>query len=157
MRWSRDELIARGVLLVVMAMLFVFLIAPLSTILVNAVQDKEGRFVGLTHFIAYFQTPSLMRAAWNSLWVSTVVVLISVPTAFVFAYALTRTCLPTPLKAMFRLIALIPLLAPSLLSAISFVQWFGNQGALKFLLGGASIYGAPGSSWPRSTTPSRMR
>ncbi len=45
---------------------------------------------------------------------------------------------------MFRLIALIPLLAPSLLSAISFVQWFGNQGALKFLLGGMSIYGAPG-------------
>ena len=24
------------------------------------------------------------------------------------------------------------------------MQWFGNQGALKFLLGGASIYGAPG-------------
>jgi len=144
MRWSRDELIARGVLLVVMAMLFVFLIAPLFTILINAVLDKEGRFVGLTHFITYFQTPSLLRAMWNSIWVSTVVVLISVPTAFVFAYALTRTCLPTPVKATFRLIALIPLLAPSLLSAISFVQWFGNQGALKFLLGGASIYGAPG-------------
>lgn len=144
MRWSRDELIARGVLLLVMAMLFVFLIAPLFTILVNAVLDKEGRFVGLTHFITYFQTPSLMRAAWNSIWVSTVVVLISVPAAFVCAYALTRTCLPTPFKATFRLIALIPLLAPSLLSAISFVQWFGNQGALKFLLGGASIYGAPG-------------
>jgi iron(III) transport system permease protein len=144
MRWSRDEMIARTMLLVVMAMLFVFLIAPLFSILVNAVQDKEGRFVGLAHFITYFQTPSLMRAAWNSLWVSTVVVLISVPTAFVFAYALTRSCLPTPLKATFRLIALIPLLAPSLLSAISFVQWFGNQGALKFLLGGASIYGAPG-------------
>ena len=117
---------------------------PLATILLNAVQDKQGHFVGLTHFITYFQTPSLLRAAWNSIWVATVVVLISVPVAFVFAYALTRSCIPTPLKATFRLIALIPLLAPSLLSAISFVQWFGNQGALKFLLGGASIYGAPG-------------
>lgn len=144
LRWSRDELIARAVLLAVMAMLFVFLIAPLFSILVNAVLGKDGRFVGLAHFITYFQTPSLMRAAWNSIWVSTVVVLISVPAAFVCAYALTRTCLPTPFKATFRLIALIPLLAPSLLSAISFVQWFGNQGALKFLLGGASIYGAPG-------------
>lgn len=144
LRWSRDELIARAVLLAVMAMLFVFLIAPLFSILVNAVLGKDGRFVGLAHFITYFQTPSLMRAAWNSIWVSTVVVLISVPAAFVCAYAMTRTCLPTPFKATFRLIALIPLLAPSLLSAISFVQWFGNQGALKFLLGGASIYGAPG-------------
>jgi iron(III) transport system permease protein len=144
MRWSRDETIARAVLLVVMAMLFVFLVAPLMTILLHAVQDRDGRFVGLAHFITYFQTPSLLRAAWNSVWVSAVVAMISVPTAFVFAYALTRSRMPAPLKAAFRLIALIPLLAPSLLSAISFVQWFGNQGALKFLLGGASIYGAPG-------------
>jgi len=144
LRWSRDEAIARCILFVVMAMLFVFLIAPLFTILAHAVQDKEGRFVALAHFIAYFQTPSLLRAAWNSLWVSASVVAISVPVAFVFAYALTRTRMHPVLKAVFRLIALIPLLAPSLLSAISFVQWFGNQGALKFLLGGGAIYGAPG-------------
>ncbi|BEP46124.1 putative 2-aminoethylphosphonate ABC transporter permease subunit [Variovorax sp. V15] len=144
LRWSRDETIARAILFVVMAMLFVFLIAPLATILAHAVQDKDGRFIGLAHFITYFQTPSLLRAAWNSVWVSAAVVMISVPTAFVFAYALTRSRMPVSLKALFRLIALIPLLAPSLLSAISFVQWFGNQGALKFLLGGASIYGAPG-------------
>lgn len=144
MRWSRDEWIARAMLLAVMALLLAFLIAPLSSILVHAVLDKDGRFVGLAHFAAYFKTPSLLRAAWNSVWVALVVVLISVPTAFVCAYALTRTCLPTPFKATVRLIALIPLLAPSLLSAISFVQWFGNQGALKFLLGNFSIYGAPG-------------
>ncbi|RZL67807.1 MAG: putative 2-aminoethylphosphonate ABC transporter permease subunit [Variovorax sp.] len=143
-RWSRDETIARTALSVVMVVLFVFLIAPLATILIHAVQDKGGRFVGLANFIAYFQTPSLLRAVWNSVWVSAAVVLIAVPVAFVFAYALTRSRIPTPLKATFRLIALIPLLAPSLLSAISFVQWFGNQGALKFLLGGVSIYGAPG-------------
>ena len=144
MRWSRDEIISRAILLIVMGLLLLFLIAPLITILLNAVQDKDGNFVGLTHFITYFQTPSLLRSAWNSIWVATVVVLISVPTAFIFAYALTRSCIPAPLKVSFRLIALIPLLAPSLLSAISFVQWFGNQGALKFLLGSASIYGAPG-------------
>ncbi|WP_218509319.1 putative 2-aminoethylphosphonate ABC transporter permease subunit [Variovorax sp. dw_308] len=144
MRWSRDDLIARAVLFAIMAMLFTFLIAPLFTILVNAVQDKNGSFVGLAHFITYFQTPSLLRAAWNSIWVAAVVVMISVPMAFVCAYALTRTCLPVWFKGTFKLVALIPLLAPSLLAAISFVQWFGNQGALKSLLMGASIYGAPG-------------
>jgi iron(III) transport system permease protein len=144
LHWSRDELVSRAMLLAVMALLFTFLLAPLFSILVNAVQDKEGRFVGLAHFVTYFHTPSLLRAAWNSVWVAASVVLISVPTAFVCAYALTRTCLPAPFKAAVRLIALIPLLAPSLLSAISFVQWFGNQGALKFLLGGASIYGPAG-------------
>lgn len=144
MRWSRDEWIARGLLLAVMALLLIFLIAPLLTILAHAVEDRNGRFVGLEPFITYFQTPNLLRAGWNSIWVAAAVVLVSVPAAFVFAYALTRSCIPVWLKATFRLIALIPLLAPSLLSAISFVQWFGNQGPLKFLLGGISVYGAPG-------------
>jgi iron(III) transport system permease protein len=48
---------------------------------------------------------------------------------------------------LFRTIALAPLLAPSLLSAIAFIYWFGNQGVLKDwmqALGIASIYGAPG-------------
>ena len=51
---------------------------------------------------------------------------ITVPLAFGFAYALTRSCMPC--KALFRTITLIPLLAPSLLSAISLIYWFGNQG-----------------------------
>ncbi len=141
---SRDEWIARAVMLVIMGLLLTFLIAPLFSILVNAVLDKEGNFVGLTHFITYFHSPSLFRSAFNSVFVALCVVLISVPTAFICAYALTRTCLPKPFKATVRLISLIPLLAPSLLAAIAFVQWFGNQGALKFLIGDFSIYGAPG-------------
>jgi iron(III) transport system permease protein len=74
--------------------------------------------------------------------VSLAVAAITVPAAFVFAYALTRSCMP--LKGTLRLIALIPLLAPSLLPAIAFIQWFGNQGAAKWLMGGVSVYGAPG-------------
>ena len=42
---------------------------------------------------------------------------------------------------MFRQIALSPLLAPSLMPAISLVYLFGNQGLLKSWLAGASIYG----------------
>ena len=71
--------------------------------------------------------------------------LYSMPLAFGFAYALTRSCMPS--KGLFRAIALIPLLAPSLLSAISLIYWFGNQGVLKrwlTALGIAQIYGAPG-------------
>jgi len=139
-----DALIARIVLSCILFGLCCFLLAPLWAILVNAVLDKQGSFVGLTNFIIYIQTPALVQSAWNSIWVSLIVVLISVPSAFLFAYALTRSCLPDSVKAIFRIIALIPLLSPSLLSAISFVQWFGNQGLLKPLLSGGSIYGAPG-------------
>src|SRR5699024_10642957 len=52
-----------------------------------------------------------------------------------------------PFKGMNPAISLIPLLAPSLLSAISLIYWFGNQViALKFwqFLGFESIYGMSG-------------
>ena len=112
-----------------------FLLVPLASILVKSVQDKDGAFVGLAQFREYLQSPSLLESAWNTVWVASVVTFVTVPLAFMFAYALTRSCMPG--KGVFRLIALTPILAPSMLAAISFIQWFGNQGALKGLLMGA--------------------
>ena len=105
-----------------------------SSILVKALQDTRRRFRRPRQLRrATSQTPALLQSLWNSVWVSALVTLITVPLAFVFAYALTRSCMP--FKALLRTIALIPLLAPSLLSAISFIYWFGNQGALQVLDG----------------------
>jgi iron(III) transport system permease protein len=126
-------------------MLLAFLAAPLLAILLQAAQDDQGQFVGLRNFSSYLQTPSLLQSLWNSIWVSSLVTFIVVPLAFVFAYALTRSCMPG--KTIFRAISLIPLLAPSLLSAISLIYWFGNQGVLKDAMqavGIDQIYGAPG-------------
>ena len=68
--------------------------------------------------------------SWNSVWVVGAGDRWSrVPLAFGFAYALTRSCMR--FKGLFRTITLMPLLAPSLLSAISLIYWFGNQGVLK--------------------------
>ena len=137
--------IGHAVLLLIAFALLAFLAAPLAAILLQSVESKDGAFVGLDNFIAYIQTPALKQSLWNSLWVSAVVTFIAVPAAFIFAYALTRSCMP--FKGLFRTITLTPLLAPSLLAAISFTYWFGNQGVLKDAMGKlgiASIYGAPG-------------
>ena len=134
--------LAQILLLGCCAALVVFLLAPLLMILVKSVQDKAGSFVGLMHFQDYLATPALRSSIFNTLWVASVVTAITVPLAFVYAYALTRSCMRG--KVLFRIIALTPILAPSLMSAISFIQWFGNQGALKVLLGGVSIYGPLG-------------
>ena len=141
-RIDLSALLVRAALLASAVGLALFLLAPMTAIFVRAVLDNEGNFVGLQHFIAYFATPALARSVWNSVWVSLAVSAITVPAAFVFAYALTRSCMP--LKGTLRIIALVPLLAPSLLPAIAFIQWFGNQGAAKWLMFGASVYGAPG-------------
>jgi iron(III) transport system permease protein len=144
-RSDPTEWVALAGLLAVLLCLLVFLGAPLAAILLQSLQSAEGHFVGLANFITYARTPALLDSLWNSLWVSALVTVITVPLAFTFAYALRRSRMRG--KALLRGITLLPLLAPSLLSAISLIYWFGNQGAMKELLtalGIEQIYGAPG-------------
>jgi iron(III) transport system permease protein len=137
--------IAHATLLLVVLALVVFLALPLASILVKSLQNGDGAFVGLANFTSYLASPSLLTSLWHSVWVSLTTTVITLPLAFGFAYALSRSCMP--LKGTFRTIALIPLLAPSLLSALSLIYWFGNQGLARgfiHALGFNEIYGAPG-------------
>ncbi|MBB6579493.1 iron(III) transport system permease protein [Comamonas odontotermitis] len=128
------------------ALLVVGLLAPLAALLSHAfAPGQNGEGAGLARFIRYFQSPALLRSLWNSVWVSLLVTVFVVPLAFGFAYAITRSGIRG--KGVLRSISLLPLLAPSLLSAISLIYWFGNQGVFKGVvqtLGFDSIYGAPG-------------
>src|ERR1700694_1465547 len=137
-----EDRLAQGLLLASCAVLVVFLLAPLAMILVKSTEDKSGAFVGLQLFREYLQNAALRDSAFNTLWVGLVVTAVTVPLAFTFAYALTRSCMPW--KGGFRLIALTPILSPSMLAAISFIQWFGNQGALKSWLFGNPVHGPIG-------------
>jgi len=140
-----EALAARGGLVLVAAALFVFLAAPLAAILLRSVEDKSGAFVGLANFAQYFASPAFSRSAGNTLTFAALTTLLTVPLAFTFAYAIQRSCIRA--KWLWRNIALVPILAPSLLAALSFIYLFGNQGALKALLpwlGLTTIYGLPG-------------
>lgn len=139
---SRDDVIQRGALVVLALYLIVTILVPITVLLAKALLGKDGSFVGLANFVHYLDNPVLLRSAWNSLWIAALSTVICVTLAFAFAYGMTRTCLP--FKGGFRVISQIPLLAPSLLPAISLVYLFGNQGFAKSLLGGASIYGPIG-------------
>jgi iron(III) transport system permease protein len=145
LRGTAADHVASGALLLVALGLLAFLALPLLALLAQSLEDAQGRFVGLANFVAYARSPALLQSLWNSLWVSVVVTAVAVPAAFVFAYALTRSRMPG--KALLRGITLVPLLAPTLLAAISLIYWFGNQGVAKGLLaafGIEQIYGAPG-------------
>jgi iron(III) transport system permease protein len=137
--------LARGGLAAAALALFLTLGAPLLTILVKSVQDKDGHWIGLTGFVQYFATPSLLGSITHSLTFAALTTLVTIPLAFGLAYAIQRSCMP--LRGLFRGIALIPILAPSLLSALSLIYLFGNQGVLKSwvqFFGLGTIYGLPG-------------
>ena len=97
---------------------------------------------GLDNYKTYFSTPSLFRSIENSIFIATISTLITVTLAFWFAYALTRSKMKY--KGLFKLVALAPILVPSLLPGIGLVYLFGNQGVIKGLLFGESIYGPIG-------------
>jgi iron(III) transport system permease protein len=122
--------------------LVVTLALPLGLMLAKSLQGPEGAFVGAANYVQYFSTPSLFQSIGNSLFVSLVSTAITVPLAFVYAYALTRSCMP--LRGFFKSVALVPILVPSLLPGIGLVYLFGNQGLLKGLLFGQRIYGPIG-------------
>ena len=135
-------MVLRTALIVIIALLAVAVVFPLYSLLSMSLQDMDGEYVGLENFRIYFDTPALFASITNSLSVAISATLIVLGIAFVYAYALTRTRMP--LRWFFRGVALIPILAPSLLAAISLIYWFGNQGVLKSWLGGGSIYGPIG-------------
>jgi iron(III) transport system permease protein len=146
-RWALagEAIAARGGLLLLAAALFVFLTVPLAMLLVRSVEGRGGEFVGLANFVQYVRSPALAQSTVNTLVFALLTTLTTVPLAFVFAYAMQRSCVP--LKGLWRNIAMIPILAPSMLAAIAFIYLFGNQGALKFMLDGVglkTIYGMPG-------------
>jgi iron(III) transport system permease protein len=142
---AKEALAARGGIVLLAAGLLVFLTVPLAMILVRSVEARGGEFIGLANFIQYVQSPALAQSTRNTLTFAALTTLVTVPLAFLFAYAMQRSCIP--FRGLWRNIALIPILAPSLLAAISFIYLFGNQGAFKFMLewvGLKSIYGMQG-------------
>ncbi|MEO8545521.1 MAG: putative 2-aminoethylphosphonate ABC transporter permease subunit, partial [Burkholderiaceae bacterium] len=141
-RLDRDDWLMRGGVCLMIAMLGVTLILPLWWLLSKSFQDRDGAFVGLTNYIAYFSTPALFASVWNSLFIALLSTAIVLPLAFVYAYALQRSCMRW--KGLFQGLALIPILAPSLLPAISLIYLFGNQGFLKEWMFGVEIYGPVG-------------
>lgn len=138
-RLDRDDLLMRGGICLLIGWLLLTLILPLWWLLSKSFQNQNGEFIGLANYLRYFSTPALFASVWNSLFIATLTTAIVLPLAFVYAYALQRSCMR--FKGLFQALALIPILAPSLLPAISLIYLFGNQGFLKAWMFGVSIYG----------------
>ncbi|MCA1240820.1 putative 2-aminoethylphosphonate ABC transporter permease subunit [Stappia stellulata] len=139
---DRGRLVSTLGVLVGVALLLVFVAAPLITIFLKSLQNDSGTFVGLDNFVRYFSSAGLIQSLYNSVQIALTVTVIACGLAFCYAYALTRTCMP--FRGLFRAIAMIPILAPSLLSAIALIYLFGNQGMIRELLFGNSVYGPIG-------------
>lgn len=130
------------VLITLTAFLTLFSILPLVFVFWRSLQSRDGAFVGLRNYQQYFEGGGAYHIISNTLTIAVVSTVLTIVLAYLFALCLTHTCVR--FKALFRGGALLPLLTPTLLSAMALTQLFGTQGYLNGLMMGHSIYGPIG-------------
>lgn len=140
--FSSDNIMLAAILATIAVIMSLFVLAPLATMLQKSVLNSQGEYVGLANFAEYFASPALWLSLQNTIFIGVIVTFFVGLLAFGYAYALTRSCMP--FKGLFTVLGAAPILAPSLLPAISLIYLFGNQGMAKEWLMGHSIYGPLG-------------
>ena len=107
------------------------------------VQIRPSVSQGIANYILYFSTPALFSSIFNSLFIAFLSTVITVTLAFAYAYALTRSCMP--FKGFFRIVAMVPILVPSLLPGIALIYLLGKQSLLLKIL--EVFFGSENVTW----------
>jgi iron(III) transport system permease protein len=133
-----DRLFVQGGQWLMLVLLLLAVVLPLLAMLWRGIFGDPSQGGGLAAAAELFGSTNFRWLLGNSLKSALAVVLIVVPLAYGFAYALQRTCVPG--KGLLRGVSLLPLFAPSMLPGIALIYLFGNQGLLRGIFPD-SIYG----------------
>ncbi|MCA1927416.1 MAG: putative 2-aminoethylphosphonate ABC transporter permease subunit [Calditerrivibrio sp.] len=124
--FNSDRTIVKNFLFFYVSFLLVTLILPMFNIFKQSLLNSDGDFVMFSNFVEYFHSPHLLHSLWNSILVSIITTLISVFLSFVYAYAIYHRKIGW--SYLFNFVAILPLLATTMMHGISLVYLFGNQG-----------------------------
>ncbi len=132
---ARDPALAAAVLLV-LASLVVFIVYPLVSVALQSLRGKGGWTLGAYREIA--KSAYLRQAFLNSLMMSGLTAVVGTAVGFLFAFAVTRA--RVPLAGFLNAIAIIPVVSPPFIGALSIVMLFGNNGLVTWSLLGIKNY-----------------
>jgi iron(III) transport system permease protein len=139
---SRDPLLM-AVILVILASLTVFILYPLFRVIAVSF-FPDGRF-SLSVMREVIGSWYLRRAFLNSVMMGALTAVLGGLLGFLFAFSLSRADIP--FKRFFHLIAIIPIVSPPFIGALSIIMLFGNNGLITWSLLGLKnfrIYGFRG-------------
>lgn len=130
--------ILAGLLFVLLA---IFLLWPIFVVLVKSFLSEEG--FTLAYYKNFFTHTYFFQSLYNTLLLGLINTVICVSVGFCFAYMTTRG--PMALRKPLKVIAMIPLIAPPYLFALSLIILFGHNGIVTNILDiHWSIYGFDG-------------
>lgn len=119
-----DRLAKWGLVVLATVPLLLFVLHPLWSILRQSFDTATG--LGLDNYLRYFGAARTLEILGNTFAVSIVATVLTIALAYGFAYALHRTQMPA--KGLLRLVALLPLFAPSLVQAQGLLLMLGRNG-----------------------------
>jgi iron(III) transport system permease protein len=142
------NLVKEPILLIVILGIFVLLILfslyPLIKVFIVSFERSDGSF-GLDVYAQTLSNDYLRQGFFNSVLIASLTALFGVAIGFLFAYTLNRTNIP--FKKFFRFIALMPIVFPPFIGAMSLIMLFGFNGLITAKIFGIRnfpVYGAWG-------------
>ncbi|MFZ4439611.1 MAG: ABC transporter permease [Syntrophales bacterium] len=140
----RDFIAPRMIVITAIVMFFllvVFILWPIITILIKSIYGSDG--LTWRYYIKFLSKGYYYRSLFNTMILGCLTTAVCVTVGFCLAYMTTRG--PILFRKPMRLIALLPLIAPPYIFALSLVTLFGRSGLMVKLFGlNWNIYGFQG-------------
>jgi len=146
----RDPILMSAILLV-LALVILFILIPLGKILLESLFFR-GDF-SFIHYQKIFSQSSTLEVLWNTVLLATIVSVISTIVGFLFAYA--AAYLKIANKKIFNAIAILPMISPPFVIALSTILLFGRNGFITrgiFGIRDFSVYGLHGLTLVQTLT-----
>lgn len=132
------------VIVLVIAVLLMFVLLPLFSILKGSFLDKNG-VLSFDSYKALFHNKNFLTAFGNTLKLGLTVGLTSTIIGFLFAYV--KQCVKSPFKKLYSIIEILPIISPPFVLALSAITLLGRRGIITYKLLGIpnfDIYGFKG-------------
>ena len=141
---GRKEYEIKGIYAAVVVVFAVFLAVPVIRLLMESFMADAG--VSVKNYVQVLTERGFAAALANSVRVSVSSALIATALAFFLAYTIQYTRVPGKFKSLIRLVAVLPMLLPTLTYGFAIIYSFGKQGLLTKLFGRQffEIYGFGG-------------
>ncbi len=120
------------IVILTFGVLFYFVAYPLYAVLRESVMNEAGKFIGLANYIHFIQNEYFRQVFYNTLFISVIATAGAVIIGTIFAYGMTRTDIP--LKSLFMITAILPMITPPFINAFALILLLGRNGVINVFL-----------------------
>ncbi|MBI5966705.1 MAG: hypothetical protein HY882_02435, partial [Deltaproteobacteria bacterium] len=132
MKQLKKEPVVFIITLLIFGVLFYFVAYPLYAVFRESALNEAGKLIGLANYIQFAKSDYFRQVFYNTLFISVIATVGAVIVGMIFAYGMTRTDLP--LKSLFMITAILPMITPPFINAFALILLLGRNGVINIFL-----------------------